>query len=344
MSEVRIGLIGAGNIGQRHIMAIDQLDQAHLIAIADPSERAAEQARARDIAYFPDVPAMLAEAVLDAVIIATPTERHHQDVCACLEKVPAILVEKPIAADTLEAQDLTERAEIAGCHVLVGHQRRYYPCVTKAKELIESGAIGTLLGVSGQWTCRKDEAYYTPDWRRIVKAGPILTNLIHEIDLLRYICGEITQVSAHINHLDQDFEKEDTAALTMQFANQAVGTFLISDRAPSPWTWEFALGENIALPKSGQNALRFIGSSGALEFPNLTLWKHAAAGGDWKDEILPQKIETPFIEAYIAQIEHLCAVVHGKASPLISAHDASQSLKVTLAVRRSAAEKKHILI
>ena len=136
--------------------------------------------------------------------------------------------------------------------------------------------------------------------------------------------------------MDQGFEKGDAVAITMQFENQAVGTFLLSDRTPSPWSWEFALGENLTLPKTGQNAVRFLGSKGALEFPNLVLWQHSEPSGHWQNELLPQPIETEFIDAYNAQITHLVEVVQGKAAPLITAHDASLSLKATIAVARAA--------
>ena len=348
MAVVKIGLVGAGNIGQRHIMAIDQLAEAELIAFADPSDAAQRQAASLALPCYDSAAQMLAEQVragkaLDAVIIATPTERHHADMCACIASgCKTLLVEKPIAADDVQAQDIVQQAERAGCQILVAHQRRYYPCVAKAKELIESGAIGTLIGVTGQWSCRKDEPYYAPHWRRKTEAGPILTNLIHEIDLLRFICGEIKSVSAYVNRVDQNFEKEDAAAISMQFENQAIGTFFLSDRTPSPWSWEFALGENLALPKSGQNAIRFLGSKGALEFPNLVLWQHTSADGHWQDEIIPQPIETDFIDAYVAQAAHLCEVAQGKAPPLISALDASNSVKATIATMRAAEDRRQI--
>jgi len=336
MQAVKLGLVGAGNIGQRHIMAIDKLETAQLAAIADPSIPAKKIADTRAIACYPTARDMLENTALDGIVIATPTERHHEDILSCLAYKKPILVEKPIAATQDEAADIAERAQQAGVEILVAHQRRYYPCAAKAKELIASGAIGTLVGINGQWTCRKDTPYYDPLWRRKTEAGPVLTNLIHEIDLLRFICGEIKGVSAYLNRVDQQFEKEDAAALTMLFDNQAVGTFLLSDRTPSHWSWEFALGENLALPKSGQNATRFMGSKGALEFPNLVLWQHENEDGNWKDAITPTAIETEFIDAYVAQMAHFCDVVRGKVSAFINAKDASLSLKATLAVAQSA--------
>ena len=225
MDKVRVGLIGAGSIGVRHMKAMGEVPEITLVAIADLSPAAVKIGAAQDIPIYPDAGAMLAQGDLDAVIIATPTERHHQDMMMALESRQTVLVEKPITATLAEADEVTRFAEQQGCHVLVGHQRRYYPCAAEAREIIAQGRIGKLMGVTGQWTTRKDDDYYNAAWRRDVKAGPILTNLIHEIDLLRFICGDIATVSAEVTHHDQEFDKEDAVAISMKFVNSAVGTF-----------------------------------------------------------------------------------------------------------------------
>jgi predicted dehydrogenase len=317
-------------------VAIDALSDAVLVAIVDPSPAAWKIGTERNIPVFDDTDKMLSNGGIDAVIIATPTERHHQDVMAALRYKVTVLVEKPITATLTEARDITQFAAQQNCHVLVGHQRRYYPCAAEARKIIQSGQIGTLIGVTGQWTTKKDDDYYAPEWRRDVKAGPILTNLIHEFDLLRYICGDITSVSAELTRHEQNFAKEDAAAISLKFANQAVGTFFLSDRTPSPWTWEMALGESERFPKTGQNAIRFMGSTGALEFPNLVLWTYPEGIGDWRKETKPQSIETLFIDAYIAQCKHLCAVTRGEEAPIIDAENGTKSLEATLAATTSA--------
>ena len=344
MDKVRVGLIGAGSIGVRHMKAMEEVPEITLVAIADPSPAAVRIGAAQNIPIYPEAGAMLAQGGLDAVIIATPTERHHRDMMMALEARQTVLVEKPITATLAEADEVTRFAEQQGCHVLVGHQRRYYPCAAEAREIIAQGRIGKLMGVTGQWTTRKDDDYYSAAWRRHVKAGPILTNLIHEIDLLRFICGDIATVSAEVTHHDQKFDKEDAVAISMKFVNSAVGTFLLSDRTPTPWTWEMALGESVRFPKTGQNAIRFLGTEGALDFPNLTLWSHADSDGDWHDEITAEQIKTAFVDAYIAQCRHLCAIVRGTETPIIDARNGSKSLAATLAAASSAASGRRVIL
>ena len=342
MDVFRIGLIGAGSIGTRHIKAIDELALIELVAIADPAPAAAKLAETRGLEAFADAESMLSKTDVDAVIIATPTERHHADLMMVLKYRKTVLVEKPITATTKEADEVTNYAAEQGCQVLVGHQRRYYPCAQIARDIIQNGRIGRLMAVTGQWTTRKDEDYFVPAWRRNFEAGPILTNLIHEIDLLRFICGDIASVSAEMTNHDQNFEKEDAVAISLKFANQAVGSFLLSDRTPSPWTWEMALGESVKFPKTGMNSIRFLGVQGALEFPNLVLWKHADDNGNWHQEIAPEVIEAPFIDAYVAQCEHLRAVARGCETPIVDALNGSRSLDATLAAARAATGGKRI--
>jgi len=344
MEKVRVGLIGAGFVGTRHIKAMEDVAEITLAAIADPSPEANKIGMAKGVPVYSDAGAMLADSGIESVIIATPTERHYEDMMMALEARQTVLVEKPITATLAEADEVTRFAEQQGCHVLVGHQRRYYPCAAEAREIIAQGRIGKLMGVTGQWTTRKDDDYYSAAWRRDLKAGPILTNLIHEIDLLRFICGDIATVSAEVTHHDQEFDKEDAVAISMKFVNSAVGTFLLSDRTPTPWTWEMALGESLRFPKTGQNAIRFLGTEGALDFPNLTLWSHADSDGDWHDEIKAEQIKTPFVDAYIAQCRHLCAIVRGAETPIIDARNGSKSLAATLAAASSAASGKRVIL
>ena len=344
MRRVKLGLVGAGVMGARHIKAIDTIDALELVCIADPAVGAQEICQARRIPQYPHAETMMQAEELDAVIIATPTEHHYSGAMVALAHGLTVLVEKPIAATVAQGEEISRFARAQNCHVLIGHQRRYYPCTQKAREIVQGRQLGKLMAVSGQWTLRKDISYYLAKWRQERSAGPVLTNLIHEIDLLRFICGDMLAVSAEITHHDQNFEKEDAAAIIIKFANNAVGSFVLSDRTPSPWTWEMALGENKKFPRSGQNALRFMGTKGALEFPNLKLWSHPDKDGDWRDIIQSKEIETPFIDAYKAQCEHLCAVVLGKQLPIIDAENGTHSLDATLAVFDAATKGKRITL
>ncbi|MEP1209820.1 MAG: Gfo/Idh/MocA family oxidoreductase [Rhizobiaceae bacterium] len=341
MNRTRLALIGAGVIGQRHLAAIAQVPDVELVAIADPSPASEKLAGDLNAAHFADSVDLLEVCRPDGVIIATPTEHHLMPVIAALESGAHVLVEKPIMATLEECEQTIATANSADRHVLVGHHRRYYGLVNQARDLIRQGRLGQLVGVVGQWNVRKHADYYAPDWRQKWQAGPILTNLIHDMDLLRYIAGDIVSISAETSNSVMGFEKEDAAAMVMRFENGALGTFLLSDQSHSPWSWEQATGENAAFPRTGENPLRFMGTEGSLEFPNLKLWS-SDAEAEWRTPLSRADLSNSLEDAFVNQISHFHAVVQGRELPRITAQDATDTLKATLAVYQSAQSSSRI--
>ena len=341
---VRIGLVGAGVIGKRHVAAIAAANVAKLAAIADPSPASRQLAEEHGVPHFSSTAEMMDAVSPDGVIVATPTEHHLKPTLTALNAGAHVLVEKPIAATTAEAAQIVDACRSAGRDVLVGHHRRYYECVARAREIIDRGELGRLVAVAGQWTVRKDEGYYEQDWRRRRAAGPVLTNLVHDMDTLRTICGEVATITGETANNVLGFEKEDAAAIVMLFANGALGTFLLSDQACSPWGWEFGTGENPAFPRSGENSTRFIGTEGALEFPNLVLWKSAGERCNWNTPMKATPVSTDFSDAFVSQIRHFAKVIAGEAPPLISAADGARSLAATLAVFTASATGRRVVL
>ncbi len=332
MSHLKLALIGAGVIGKRHLRAMQSTEGVALVAIADPFPSARETADAHGVPLFSSTAEMLTEVNPDGVIIATPTEHHCEPTLLALESGAHLLVEKPMMATLEECQRTIEKSAATGKHVLVGHHRRYYHLVNQARDIIQQGHLGRLVSVNGLWNVRKPADYYAADWRRKWQAGPILTNLIHEMDLLRYIVGDIHSISAETSNTVLGFEKEDTAALIMRFANGALGTFMLSDQSHSPWSWEQATGENEAFPRSGRNVIQFMGTEGSLEFPNLKLWKSDTGDSCWTNPLTPETLGGELEDAYINQLTHFAAVIKGDEPPRIDAQDATDTLSATLAV------------
>ncbi len=344
MKQLKIAIIGAGVIGKRHLAAINSTNRAQLVGIADPFPASTSVAKGAGVAHFTDAQSMLDCVKPDGVIVATPTEHHLQPTLQSLDAGACVLVEKPVTATEDEATQVIEKSQQSGKPVLVGHQRRYYKQIVATRKLVQSGQLGQLVAVHGQWNVRKNDSYYESDWRKKWQAGPVLTNLIHEIDVLRYICGEIKSISAETTNSVNGFEKEDAAGLLMRFESGALGTFSLSDQTVSPWGWEFATGENAAFPRSGQNAIKFMGTKASLDFPNHVLWHTGDNSADWTSPL--QSETTPFVfeDAYIAQIEHFCAVIDEEALPISDAQDAARSLRATLAVYDSAESGQRVML
>ena len=343
MDKTRLALVGAGVIGKRHLAAMAQVPDVDLVGIADPNPASRDEGEKLGVPFFTDAHDLLATCRPDGVIVATPTEHHLAPTLAALDMGTHVLVEKPIMATLEECEQTIAKAKLVDRHVLVGHHRRHYQLVNQARTLIKDGQLGQLVGVVGQWNVRKHQDYYGPDWRKKWQAGPILTNLIHDMDLLRYIAGDIDSISAETSNTVLGFEKEDTAALVMRFKNGALGSFLLSDQSHSPWSWEQATGENTAFPRTGQNAVRFMGTEGSLEFPNLKLWMSNATA-EWRTPLTVTDLSENLEDAFVNQITHFANVIHGAETPCISAQDATDTLKATLAVYEAAQSGQRVML
>jgi predicted dehydrogenase len=335
-NPLRIGLIGAGMIGRKHADYVMASSDCDLVALADPTSEARAFAVGIGAAYHPDFEGMLAKEDLDGVIIAAPNDLHEAaGVAAARHGVPMI-IEKPIAADLAAAARLTAAAEDAGVALLVGHHRRYNPRAQRARSLVREGGLGRLVAVNVTWCVKKPEPYFEATLKRRPGGGPILINLIHEIDLLRFVCGEIAEVQALGSNAIRGFEVEDSTAISLRFENGAIGTVLISDTAPSPWSWEQATGENHpTFPANEENPSRFLGTEAAMEFPRLRIWRHDGAV-DWNHPLRAEAVSLPNVDVYAEQIAHFARVLRGEEAPIITGQDASRSLAATLAVAEAA--------
>jgi len=343
-APVRLAVIGAGVIGRKHLEKIAAETGAELVAIADPFPAAAETAARYGVPFYQDNARMLAEARPEGVIVCTPTEVHVGPTLTALDAGCHVLVEKPITATNAEAAQVVAKARETGRHVMVGHHRRYYPVLQRAKEIVEGGEIGDLVTVHGHWTVLKaGGGYWDPDWRKRRAAGPVLTNLIHEFDTLRFVCGEIASVQAEITSRVRNWEKEDAAAIVMTFANGALGTFTLSDGSPSPWAWELATGENPAFPPTYRNTHRLTGTKGALEFPDLAVWKHTGGEG-WNHPMERHGVPYAGADAYARQCAHFCAVIRGDEAPIITAQDAARTLASVAAVFEAAETGRRVVL
>lgn len=344
LNKTEIALVGAGVIGRRHLEALRSVEDVQLVGIADHDRTARAQFETESVPTFDRAEDLLDQLEPDGVIVATPTEHHLKPTLAALDRGIHVLVEKPIMATIEQARQTVEKEAASKGRVLVGHHRRYYGLVDKAREIIASGRIGEIVAVCGQWNVRKHAEYYEPDWRKRWQAGPILTNLIHDMDLLRHIVGDVTSVMAETSSSVLGHGKEDTAALVLRFSNDALGTFILSDQSHSPWSFEQASGENPFFPRTGQNMLHIMGTEGSLEFPNLKLWRTPGGTTEWRSGLQAEDLSAPIEDAFVRQIEHFANVIRGRVDPLISTRDATDTLCATLAVYEAAKSGRRVVL
>ena len=333
MEPLNIAICGAGLIGRKHIKTIlARPDLARLAAVVDPVIVSGPSSEWQ-ATVFADAGDMFAALVPDAVIIATPNNLHLEQGLLCCAHGVHFLVEKPVTASWQEAVQLVEAVRQSGVQTLVGHHRRYLAQVQTAKRVIDSGELGDLVAASVVWATRKPDAYFDVAWRRSAGGGPILINAIHEVDMLRYLCGEIVAVRGMKSSRQRNFAVEDTAAALLEFANGCLATLICSDAGLSPWTIEQGSGENPAFAFTHESSYRIVGSRGSLEVPVLRRWQARIPGQEaWDRPLAGEFLQHPLWDPFEAQLAHFQRVVRAGESPICPVSDGAKTLAATLAI------------
>jgi len=334
-----LAVVGAGLVGVRHIEAIKQAADVELVAIVDTSDNARQIAADAQVSFYISLSELFKDQTPDGVLIATPTKLHVEQGLQCIAAGCPILVEKPIATSAEDALKLVAFGRECNVPILVGHHRRHNPLIQKAYALLEVGEIGNVRSAQGIcWLYKPDDYFDIAPWRKQKGAGPVSVNLVHDVDLMRYLLGDVAWVQASMANSVRGFENEDVAAAVLTFASGVVGTITVSDSIVSPWSWELTASENPKYPATNQSCLLIGGSKGSLSVPDLTLWAHQGKQS-WWSPISATSIPQDFNDPLVNQIAHFADVITGEAEPLVSGLEGMKTLQVIEAIQVSG--KRH---
>lgn len=332
-----LAVIGAGVMGRRHVDAIVATGgAARLHAVVDPADAAKGYAAELGVAWYPDPAAMIAGGRPDGAIIASPNHLHVEHGMDCTKAGIPVLVEKPISSSVRSARHLVEEAERTGVPLLVGHHRRHNPLIAAAKRALESGRIGAVVAVHAMFWLYKPDDYFAVEWRHLPGAGPVFVNLIHDIDLLRHLCGEIASVQALQSNRTRMSQNEDTMVILLRFAGGALGTVNMSDTVVAPWSWELTAKENPVYPPTDQSCYLIGGTDGSLELPGLRIWSGRGGGKSWTDELACDVLDVPGEDPLVRQIRQFLAAIRGEEPPLVPGREGLRTLEAIEAIKRSA--------
>ncbi len=337
MSSLRLAVIGTGVIGQAHARRIARDSSCLLVAVSDSDSRCRSLATELNTGFFLDAEELLEQETLDGVIIATPNASHSALATTCLRRGLPVLIEKPIADTTEAALAIVAVAEETGVPVLVGHHRRHSSAIQQARTLLQEGAIGELIAVSLLWTLKKPDDYFEADWRcRRPGGGPVMINLVHELDTLRFLCGEIHRVYAQAGSPTRQLEVEDSVAISLSLESGVIATLLACDNTPAPWSYEATTHENPLYFETCENCYHFLGTEGGLAFPRLDIWRYDDPNAvGWQHPLAQHSRTTQQVDPLDLQLRHFLDVVRGDAESLLDARDAARTLAVAHAVLES---------
>ncbi|PYI11048.1 oxidoreductase [Aspergillus sclerotiicarbonarius CBS 121057] len=359
MPVLNIIIIGAGLIGPRHAQSVLRHPSTNLLALIDPSPTASTTAATLNTLYFPSLSALLSTPDIphpDAAIICTPNHTHVPIALSCLDANIHILLEKPISDSISTALPLLHASKNhPELKVLIGHHRRFNPYITQTKKILTSGSLGTILAISGLWTIYKPTSYFSAptSWRKEKGMGGVLgINFIHDVDLLHYLFGPITRVYAERTtpqrgRDDPQHTAEEGAAVTLRFGSGVVGTFVVCDGTPAPWSFEVGTGENPLIPMVPGNGngggaggfYRVLGTRGALSVPDLKRWSYDGGERSWSERLRVDEFGGEVDREAVPfdlQLGHFVDVLEGRESVVrCDAVEGLRALVVVDAVKRA---------
>ncbi|WP_221793641.1 Gfo/Idh/MocA family protein [Aquisediminimonas sediminicola] len=342
MSEkLKFLVVGAGLIGKQHAHLVLGREDCALAGIVGPdTEDNRHFAQFCGTDLYEELSTALSEKKPDAVVISSPNQFHFDQAMACIENGVPALVEKPMTDNLVSAQKLMEASEASQIPVLVGHHRTYSPLLNVADTFLKDKRFGRLVAMQGRALFYKPAHYFKEGaWRTRIGGGPILINLIHEIGLMRYFCGDIKSLVAISGNHIRNYEVEDTVAISFEFNNGALGSFLLSDAAASSKSWEMTSGENRSYPYFPMgNCYHFAGTNGSLDFPSMRA-KYYADGVDpsWWCDFEEVAFQRNPADPLALQLEHFIDVVRNFTRPKVSARDGYLNMLVVHAIQRSIA-------
>lgn len=226
-APLRIGVVGMGNAGLAFVPAIAKHPDFALVAFVEPDEGSRAGCEARyGVSGYADLGRMLAQASLDVVCIASPTQCHTDQTLQAIEAGVHVLVEKPMATGLDDARRMVRAASERGVTLLVGHSHSYDLPILKMREVIASGRLGAVR-MAHNW-CFTDWMYRPrrPDELDSGSGGGVtLRQGSHQFDILRLVCGGYAR-SVRARTFDWDRDRRGVGAHTvfLDFDNGAVAT------------------------------------------------------------------------------------------------------------------------
>lgn len=306
MSHVRVAVLGAGPWGANHVRVTAQTPRCTLTAVVDRDPAALERARsvARHAVLLGSVDAALADPGTDAVIIATPAATHAALACAALAAGKHVLVEKPMALSVQEARQVAAAAAQARRVCLVGHLLVFHPAVERMRELVESGALGTLHTIRAT---RANMGRHRRDENVLWSFGP------HDLSMLDYILGQQPATVSARGQCVHEPGIEDVVFVTLRYLDGSMAHLHLSRHHPRK-----------------ERVLTLVGSEQTAELDDVSDEKlriYGAAGTH-----IPA---LPPVEPLQLQLAHFLDCVSGVTVPRADVASAIRSLTVLEAAQRS---------
>jgi len=316
---MKIAVIGVGVMGKNHARVLSSL--SHLSGVIDADFETAQKVARR---YGVDAAKSISDVDFDAAVVATPTTTHYEIAKELIERGKHVLVEKPFTHNMEEAQELIDLAKEMGVILAVGHIERFNPVVEYLKKMNETNQLIDIEAkrVSG-----------FPN--RIRDVGVVMDLAVHDIDVFRYLVGEIAEVYARGGKLKHE-KYEDHAAILFTFKNDKFGYLDVNWLTPKKirklcltFTDYYAEGDYI-----GQWVEI---SSSKLIYDEFNVY-------DIGIDLNIRRVNLRREEPLKRELTNFINAIEGKERPLVTGEDGLAAVKVAQAALRSMQLKKPVEI
>lgn len=330
---INVAIIGMGDISAIHLHAIEEHQDANLVALCDQDERLSN-AYPR-YSFYTNFNEMLNNEAIDVVHVCLPHHEHEPVTTACMARGVHVLQEKPLARNHHEGQLLMAAADTyPNIKLAICFQNRFNRTFTMLQELLGNAQYGAILGIKGIVAWHRPRSYYeTKPWRSTLSqagGGVMINQAIHTLDLMQLIGGPISSLTGTANRLlGYGYDIEDTANAHIKFKNGATGLFFATNANASNSSIELEVNLERATFTIKDGTLSRVIDHGDREF----LTKDELASGS----------KFYYGTGHRNLIHDFYACIVTNRDDYVHARDAQISLKMIDAIWRSSEEKKTIL-
>ena len=311
------GVLGAGSVAQRRAMpAINNAKDAELYALLSRDAGRAQQLATEygAQASYTTVEELLSDEALDAVYVSTPVYLHCEQVVEAAERGFHVLCDKPMAMNTEECQRMIDACQANGVHLQICFLFRFHSSFQGIRNWVAEGRLGQI--VEGRVPFLKPFPVPPGAWRGDPDqggGGSLMDLGSHGVDLLRYILGEVRQVSAFCNSVVHGYDVEETGMIMLRFENGAQG-FVDTSFA--------AAGCDLVI--------EIYGTDGWVWVYNDDGWKIKLSINDES-----QIIDSQFEDLYQFQFEHFARCVTQGEQPIVTGIDGLRTNAILAAAYES---------
>ena len=316
---MRVGILGCGGIAVRHVNAAKAAELDVVAACSRDLAKAQAFTADHGGTAYDDLDRMI-DAGLDLLVVTTPPFGRHGETEHAASRGVNLLVEKPIALDMAAATRMADAVEATGVTAAIGFMYRHGSAVREWKAR-DTGPVGLY---AGAYHCN---ALHADWWRDEAQSGgQILEQVIHQIDLIRHLMGEPATVYARranlFHHDTPGYSVEDVSAITFGWDDGRIATLNASNIAtPGVWHKEWnVFAEHL---------------TGRFTSWNEAVFTETKAGATSEPLVSPA-------DPFVTQMEDVAAAIRDKRQPLIPLREGVTTLKLALAARQSADERREI--